>query len=363
MPLISIVVPCYNVEKYLTQCLKSISDQTITDIEIIAIDDGSSDGTYSLLKEYSKNEKRLKVVHQQNGGYGRAVNRGFLLANGEYIAIVEPDDYIESNMYEALYEHSKKYSLDLCTSGFYVYNSKAQINDQNIKWKNKYENIELLPNDREFSLLEFPNLMMIHASLWTKLFRRDFLLNNNITLDETPNVSYQDFPFYAETLCKAKRIGCVHSYFYHWRVEPSQNSSTTRNDIRLVSMADQCSKVKQIIKNNGLYDVLKEQLYRHFVSANFAFYQKIQYKYKFLYFTKLNNLFSELKNDESIKFIYLTEEQKKLLKAFINNNFFRTISYTDIRRNIISIHLRKNHKKIYLFGKTILDKKIHGISE
>ena len=116
-PSLSIVVPVYNTEKYLTRCLDSIMNQTLKDIEIIIVDDGSKEECAALCDEISKTDSRIKVVHKENGGLGFARNTGIEAANGEYIGFIDSDDYIEPVMCEALYNAAKKYNADLCISG------------------------------------------------------------------------------------------------------------------------------------------------------------------------------------------------------------------------------------------------------
>lgn len=107
-PKISVLVPCYNVEKYLDECLISIANQTLSDIEIICINDGSTDGTLNVIKKYAKADKRFVVIDKENEGYGKTMNRGLDAATGEYVAIVESDDWIEPHAFETLYKGAKK---------------------------------------------------------------------------------------------------------------------------------------------------------------------------------------------------------------------------------------------------------------
>ena len=116
-PNLSIVVPVYNTEKYLKRCMDSIMNQTLKDIEIIIVDDGSKEECAVLCDEISKTDSRIKVVHKENGGLGFARNTGLEAATGEYIGFVDSDDYIEPIMYETLYNAAKKYNADLCLSG------------------------------------------------------------------------------------------------------------------------------------------------------------------------------------------------------------------------------------------------------
>ena len=107
-PLISVLVPCCNVEKYLRQCLDSIINQTYTELEIICLNDGSTDSTPDILREYEKKDSRILVVDKPNSGYGATMNLGLKMAKGKYIGIVESDDYIEPSMYEILCKEAEK---------------------------------------------------------------------------------------------------------------------------------------------------------------------------------------------------------------------------------------------------------------
>ena len=118
MPKVSIIVPTYNVEQYLHECMDSIINQTLKDIEIICVDDGSTDNSGKILDEYATRDNRIKVIHKQNGGYGRAMNVGFDNATGEYIGIVEPDDYVALDMYEELYKKAIENDVDFIKADF-----------------------------------------------------------------------------------------------------------------------------------------------------------------------------------------------------------------------------------------------------
>ena len=113
-PCVSIILPCYNVELYLRNALDSALNQTLTNIEIIPVDDGSPDNCADIIKEYAKKDPRIKPIFKQNGGYGTAVNAGLNVAKGEYIAILEPDDYVSEDYYYVLYNEAKKDDLDVC---------------------------------------------------------------------------------------------------------------------------------------------------------------------------------------------------------------------------------------------------------
>ena len=125
-PKVSVVIPCYNVEKYLRQCLDSVVNQTLKDLEIICVNDGSKDSTLDIIKEYAAKDPRVSYIDKPNAGYGDSMNKGFAKATGEYIGIIESDDYAELDMFEKMYTCVKKHDLDVVKSGFFYYYSKGQ---------------------------------------------------------------------------------------------------------------------------------------------------------------------------------------------------------------------------------------------
>ena len=118
MPKVSIVIPIYNVEQYLRECLESVVNQTLKEIEIICVNDGSTDSSPEILKEYAEKDNRIKVISKPNSGYGHTMNVGIDAAIGEYIGIVESDDYVKLDMYETLYNIAKKNDLDVVRADF-----------------------------------------------------------------------------------------------------------------------------------------------------------------------------------------------------------------------------------------------------
>ena len=348
MAKISIVVPIYNVEKHLEQCLDSIVNQTYKDIEIILMDDGSTDRCGEIVDKYAQKDKRIKAIHKKNEGYGKTINRAFDMASGEYIGIVESDDYIEPDMYEKLLAQIEKLDADVCKAGFYKYNSTKPEDKQNEKWSFEGQEYDSFPKDRAFHLSEFPEYFAIHASIWTGLYRKSFLEKYNIRMEETEAASYQDFPFITSVLCNAKKIALIPEYMYHWRLENNQNSSTTRNDKKLLIMPKQCKKVKQIAKDTGSYDYLKEALYKHLVNANYVFYNRIDLRYKREYFDLLHEMFEELQYDNSFKFKYFYQKfEKDFAKNIIKNDYVSTIN----REYKLFKKLQKiKHKKVIFWG-------------
>ncbi|MBQ6154455.1 glycosyltransferase family 2 protein, partial [bacterium] len=123
---ISVVVPVYQVEQFLPQCLNSILAQTLKELEIIVVDDGSPDNCGHIIDEYAKKDSRIIPIHQDNQGYGSAVNNGIKRAHGQYLAVVESDDFLEPEMYAKLYAKAEKYHADIAKCSFYNFNQDNQ---------------------------------------------------------------------------------------------------------------------------------------------------------------------------------------------------------------------------------------------
>ena len=123
---VSVIVPVYNVENYLAKCLDSILAQTLKNIEIICVNDGSTDGSPAILAKYAEKDSRIKVITQPNGGYGKAMNSGFKVAEGEYIGIVEPDDFILPKMYKTLYNAAKANDCEIVKSDFFRFTGDGE---------------------------------------------------------------------------------------------------------------------------------------------------------------------------------------------------------------------------------------------
>ena len=130
-PKVSILVPCYNVEKYLKQCLDSIVNQTLKDIEIIVINDGSTDSTLNIIKSYAKQDKRIKIIDKENEGYGKSMNQGLDAATGKYIGIVESDDWADTDMFEKLVKIADENNVDVAKGNYYKYTTTN--GEKNIK--------------------------------------------------------------------------------------------------------------------------------------------------------------------------------------------------------------------------------------
>lgn len=141
-PIVSIIVPVYNVEKYIDRCVHSLLSQTLENIEIILVDDGSSDNCPQICDNYANKDNRIKVIHKTNAGLGYARNSGLEVAKGKYVAFVDSDDFVSSNMYNELIMLADKYNLDTVFCGYNYYNK-----DDDISRKVESEQLSIIKND------------------------------------------------------------------------------------------------------------------------------------------------------------------------------------------------------------------------
>lgn len=222
---VSVVIPVYNVEKYLRQCLDSVINQTLKEIEIIIVNDGSKDSSLSIMKEYAAADNRIVIIDKPNGGYGESMNRGFDKATGEYIGIVESDDYAELDMFEKLYTMAKSHELDVVKSGFFYYwSAKGEKNIPNPIASKVTSGRTFCPTEDIKSPVEQVEFFNIKPTIWSAIYRRDFIRENNIRFNETPGASYQDASFNFKVWCCAKRVRLMEECFLHYRQDNGSSS-------------------------------------------------------------------------------------------------------------------------------------------
>lgn len=223
---VSVIVPTYNVEMYLRECMDSIIGQSLTDIEVICVNDGSTDCSGVILREYAAKDRRIRVIEQENAGYGHAVNVGIQKARGEYVGIVEPDDYIEKSMLEELYRAVKKHSLDFAKGDFAFFKGAAgdRIFDRRMVCP------RLSWYGRVFDPCKTPRLLDAEMMNVTGIYRRQFLLEKRIVLKETPGALYQDTGMWFQIFTRAESCMFIPHKFYNIRRDnPGSSIMRTKN--------------------------------------------------------------------------------------------------------------------------------------
>jgi glycosyltransferase involved in cell wall biosynthesis len=247
IPYVSIVVPVYNVERYLCQCVDSLLCQTLKNIEIILVDDGSKDNCPAMCDAYAEQDKRVSVIHQENGGYGKACNAGFIAARGEYLGIVEPDDYAELNMFERLYDLARARDLDIARCHYYFYNSRANT-QKRVDLSYVPQNVILTPEEH------YPVFYQASA-VWAMLYRAFFIRENGIKFLETPGASYQDTSFCFKVYACANRFMLMEDALIHYRID--NDNSSVKSKAKVYCVCDEYAEIERFVREKGVYDKLK----------------------------------------------------------------------------------------------------------
>ncbi len=228
MAKVSVILPIYNVSPYLRQCLDSVIHQTLTDIEIICVNDGSTDDSPQIIREYQEKDSRIVMITGPNGGYGKAMNKGLDRATGEYIGIVEPDDYVSLEMFAELYQIAEDNQLDFVKADFYRFGSAADGQEES-----RYEHIDKTQK-RYGELLnpsEDPSTIRFTLNTWSGIYRRSFIEKHHIRHHETPGASFQDNGFYFQTFVFARRAMIVEKAYYHNRRDNPNSSVKSRGKV------------------------------------------------------------------------------------------------------------------------------------
>lgn len=232
---VSVVMPIYNASKYLERSLGDLLKQTLKNIEIICVNDGSNDNSLNIINYYAREDERIKVIDGTNHGYGYAMNRGFELAKGEYIGILEPDDFADNEMFESLYKIASKNNLDVVKSNYYIYREKNGTNTfEEVLANRKY--CELI------SPIEDPSIVVMRPCIWSAIYRRDFILENNIKFNETPGASYQDTAFAFKVWMYAKKVMFIKEPFLHYTFD-NENSSVNSSG-KVFSVCDEFDSIE-----------------------------------------------------------------------------------------------------------------------
>lgn len=205
MPKLSVIVPVYNVEKFLARCLDSILAQTLSDIEIICIDDGSPDNSIEILNRYSSADKRITVIRQENRGLGGARNSGINAATGEYIGFVDSDDYLDLDFFEKLYCAAKKNDADIAVTGIIKHRKRSSKLYISFEDEVVYTTV-----NHKFSVCNCPP----YFHVVNKIYRRTLIAGNDIRFKE--HVYFEDIEFTSNILLIANKIVTVPETFYRY---------------------------------------------------------------------------------------------------------------------------------------------------
>ena len=270
---ISIIVPVYNSEKYLEETLTSLAEQTLKEIEIICVNDGSTDRSKEILEDFANRDRRIRIITQKNSGQSAARNTGIKAAHGEFIGFLDADDIADKSAFEFLYNKSD--GCDIVIGNICTYNQSKHSYDYN----DPYFSINLFPQElrnKTFSPAEcYDFLFRISVTPWNKIYRRSFILENRFLFIE--NLNFEDNPFFLDVFLKSKTISLAPDAVIFYRIDSSTSYSHSngKNDYKKLDFFKIMALEENILKKYGLNN-LKDIFNLHKKQTLFYWYKKIK---------------------------------------------------------------------------------------
>lgn len=333
MPKVSIVIPVYNMEKYLDRCMQSVFAQTLQEIEIILVDDGGKDASVLMCDQYAKQDERVRVIHKQNGGLTSAWKAGSKIAKGEYIGYIDSDDFIDADMFEKLYQRAKEENADIACCGLkHLYEQ-----DNHEEWTEQMSFPQDVFTVEEIRKKMFPVLIndgsfmgrSLQPNRVTKLVRTSLVRKNLSLCDDRVGIG-EDFQFSLCMFLDADKVVILRDYFpyYYWM---NDSSMTMQHDVRYMD------KIK-ILKENlsrisdakNVYD-FKPQIINDFLCLTVLHIKGGIYKRKGTPYSVLRKDMDEICRDpdvvDAIKAMNMPKlsAAEKLFIFFMKHHFYLAI--------------------------------------
>lgn len=297
---VSVIIPVYNVEKYLEECLDSVCNQTLANIEIVCVNDGSTDGSLDILNAYAEKDGRIKVLSQSNQGLGASRNNGLKESSGKYIYFLDSDDYIDLSCLEKLVDNIVSNDSDMVLFKLQSFDDNKNLHKRGMGFK----------IDKIFGEIDYDNFTFTYHDVKRHVMNSDFssclklYKRQLIESFEFPvGLSFEDVPVHVEVMLNAERISFVPESLYYYRSNPNSISNTSSNGFDIFKVID---LVEDYLKDNNYYDELEDefiyfkigQILRYIVSTDSEDY-----------FNKAKEEFAniEIKNEKSIKRKYLKQ--------------------------------------------------------
>lgn len=340
--MLSVIIPVYNVEDYLNECLDSVINQTLEDIEIICIDDGSTDNSPDILKEYSKKDKRIKIIIKENGGQATARNLGIKEAQGEYIAFVDSDDFIEPTMFEKLYTKAKDNNLDIAMCKIATYDNQTEEIKDNVWYymlgvfRDFEKDIFNHKDTKEFTC-------HIAVTPYNKIYKTTLLKENNILFPE--GLIFEDEKFFYDTYLRAKRVSIVDEFLYYYRINRKGSTVDTIKDNDFSDIVPISKLIRETFKETDNYEDYKILLSNRFIHLQLARFTQTSQKYKENFFNLLKSDLGEVLADRTI-YDNLESDVKLRVDKIINSenlNEFEKLDEDKIFSVVMACYNAENH--------------------
>lgn len=341
-PKVSILVPCYNVGKYIRQCMDSVVRQTLKEIEIICINDGSTDETLSVLKEYAAKDARVTIIDKPNSGYGHSMNMGLKRATGEYVGIVESDDFIEPNMYEELYSLAKTHHVKVVKCDFFRYTEEKGDEKANIlpAW-----DFDKMVNPKESSYIFY-----CQPCIWSAIYERQFLDAYEIDFLESPGASYQDVGFNFKVWAMIDFCRFTPNAFYHYRLD--NESASVKSAGKELCVVDEWANIERYMDRCPEEKKASYRLRNHVKLSNYLWnLERLDGKQKEVFQEVFSKEYREAIRKNGLKRECFTKKRwLELLKLIYQNSM-----------EIRLIRLLENIKRIFIKAKIRGNKKVYRV--
>lgn len=360
---VSVIMSLFNVELYMRVAIESVLNQTLSDIELICINDGSSDYSLETAKEYAAKDDRIRILsYKESKGQAFARNRGIDIARGKYIGFVDGDDWVEPTMFEKLYENAEKNNAEVTCCAAALFNELLQECD----FKNAYYNLSLMPSNldnRVFSHEDTKSLLTgcINVALWNKIYRLDFMNENKIRFPEF--FIYEDMPFFYEVWFKAKRITLIRDYCYFYRV--NRNGSTmSKIGNKVLDRPEMMALAYEMFKKLPYFDEIKTQTAAWVIDDLFHRFTLVEARYRKEFFFLMKKLFKNLDLDgvdmEKLSKCYCYKEYCNCIEMKYDD-FTRTLCDTYVRAKRTENELRSDKLRIKFETQKIYEDMIEQI--
>jgi glycosyltransferase EpsH len=328
MPKVSIIVPIYNKERYLEKSITSILNQTLIDLEVILVNDGSFDNSLDICNKFSSQDKRIKVIDQKNGGVSVARNTGLAKAKGEYIAFLDPDDWVEQNMYSSMYNNCVETGSEICICNYYKDSGEA-ISPVTMNLTNHILNKNEIINEIILNMLAPKDINSRNNSMmgnvWRLLIKKELI--DEYSINFPPGIPLmEDLIFCLKAFTKTKKICIDRGHFYHYCIQEDSASIVYREN-RLELLLGVMKIIESLLEEEDLYHLSKQRLNNRYV--NLAISAIINEAHK-------SNPYKSSKKIEKIKRICALPEVQKALELIDTNG------YTLRKRVTLKAMKRKN---------------------
>ncbi len=365
---VSVLTPIYNHKaEFLEMCLESLHSQTLQEVEFLLIDNGATQESKGLIAQYVEKDFRFKVIRfETNQGYGKAMNAGLKAASGEYVAFLESDDWVESNIYEKLYELATNNDVDVVVSQMFYYYGQTGENKYFNKFPAKFLNKKI--TDDIISVRQYVEGVAAH---WTKLYRNDFLRENNIDYNEAP-ISCPDVGFIYKTFVHAKSMFITPFAYLHYRRD-NDNSSINSGDVmaqRIFAEQEYITRyLEKVDAERGIWDIKIHQEIQTFL---YNYFNRCQ-KTKLQFLKDVARIFNEHIEKNRVTYKFFNVKELKCFAQIARNPvafYFKSLVNNEthnekelVRSYLFGLHKKKftsTHKKYYLMGVQIDSRRVNA---